>query len=263
MHIDLQPSNSAWTWEQLRDGALAAEQAGFNAYWVWDHLSGSAMGGSAMLECWSLLGALAAATSTINIGPMVANVQNRHAAVLANAAATVQTVSGGRLLLGLGCGGGPKSPYTAEHRVVGIALRETLAQRHALLAETLDVLDSQWALDRNSDYEGFPRPLPHPPKRFIGVNSKPLARLAGARADGVNIRANHDDAEVLLRAAQYEAHARSRTDFETTVWAEFDEALLDPTHAKRAEWKQWGVTRLVLVAFAPLSAERIANLQLA
>jgi alkanesulfonate monooxygenase SsuD/methylene tetrahydromethanopterin reductase-like flavin-dependent oxidoreductase (luciferase family) len=188
MHIDLQPSNSAWTWEQLRDGAVAAEQAGFNAYWVWDHLSGSAMGGSAMLECWSLLGALASVTTTINVGPMVANVQNRHGAVLANAAATVQTISGGRLLLGLGCGGGPKSPYTAEHRTVGIALKETLAQRHELLTETLDLLDHLWSPNRDTIYEGFPRPLPHAPKRIIGVNSASLARLAGKRADGVNIR---------------------------------------------------------------------------
>ncbi len=263
MHIDLQPSNSAWTWEQLRDGAVAAEHAGFNAYWVWDHLSGSAMGGSAMLECWSLLGALAVATSTINIGPMVANVQNRHAAVLANAAATVQTVSGGRLFLGLGCGGGPNSPYTAEHRTVGIALADTLAQRHALLGETLDVLNRLWSPNRATEYDGFPRPLPHPPKRIIGVNSEPLARLAGKRADGVNVRAGHDGAELLLRAAKFEALARGCTDFEITVWAEFDDALLDSAHTKRVQWEQWGVTRLVLVAFAPLEAAYIAALVIA
>jgi alkanesulfonate monooxygenase SsuD/methylene tetrahydromethanopterin reductase-like flavin-dependent oxidoreductase (luciferase family) len=262
MHIDLQPSNSAWSWEQLRDGALAAEHVGFDAYWVWDHLSGSAMGGSAMLECWSLLGALAAATTTIKLGPMVANAQNRHAAVLANAAATVQTVSGGRLLLGLGCGGGPKSPYTAEHRTVGIALKETLAQRHALLSETLDLLDNLWAPTRDVIYDGFPLPLPHAPKRIIGVNSEPLARMAGLRADGVNIRASHDGAEPLLRAAQAEAQQRGYTDFETTVWAEFDEALLDPAHELRTQWTAWGVTRLVLVAFAPLQADYIAGLRL-
>jgi alkanesulfonate monooxygenase SsuD/methylene tetrahydromethanopterin reductase-like flavin-dependent oxidoreductase (luciferase family) len=262
MHIDLQPSNSAWTWEQLRDGAVAAEQAGFNAYWVWDHLSGSAMGGSAMFECWSLLGALASLTTTINVGPMVANVQNRHGAVLANAAATVQTISGGRLLLGLGCGGGPKSPYTAEHRTVGIALKETLAQRHELLTETLDLLDRLWLPNRDTIYEGFPRPLPHAPKRIVGVNSASLARLAGKRADGVNIRASHEQAEELLRGAQSEAQARGCADFDTTVWAEFDEALLDPAHPKRGQWEQWGVTRLVLVAFAPLEASYIANLTL-
>jgi alkanesulfonate monooxygenase SsuD/methylene tetrahydromethanopterin reductase-like flavin-dependent oxidoreductase (luciferase family) len=265
MHIDLQPSNSTWTWEELHNGALAAEHAGFDAFWIWDHLSGSAMGGTAMLECWSLLGALAAATSTIAIGPMVANVQNRHGAVLANAAATVQTISGGRLLLGLGCGGGPKSPYTAEHRTVGIALKETLAQRHALLAENLDMLDRLWAPNREIDYpeyEGFPSPLPRPPKRFIGVNSEPLARLAGARADGINVRASHDGAETLLRAAQLEAQARGCTEFETTVWTEFDEALLDPAHNKRLEWEQWGVTRMVLVAFKPLDATYIHQLAL-
>ena len=263
MHIDLQPSNSAWTWEQLRDGALAAEEAGFNAYWVWDHLSGSAMGGSAMLECWSLLGALGAVTKTIGIGPMVANIQNRHSAVLANAAATVQCVSGGRLLLGLGCGGGPKSPYTAEHKTVGISLKATLTERHALLGETLDVLDALWDADRSPKYDGFPRPLPHAPKRIIGVNSEALAALAGRRADGVNVRANHEGAEFLLQTARSEAQARGCTDFATTVWAEFDEALLDPTHPNRNQWEHWGVNRLVLVAFAPLDPNYVANLQLA
>jgi alkanesulfonate monooxygenase SsuD/methylene tetrahydromethanopterin reductase-like flavin-dependent oxidoreductase (luciferase family) len=265
MLIDLQPSNSAWNWEQLRDGALAAEQAGFDAYWVWDHLSastqgGSPMAGNAMLECWSLLGALGAATSVINIGPMVANVQNRHAAVLANAAATVQSVSGGRLLLGLGCGGGPKSPYTAEHQTVGMVLKETLLERHALLVETLDLLEALWADDRKSKYEGFPRPLPRPPKRIIGVNSEQLARLAGRRCEGVNIRASHDGAEMLLHAAHEEAQARGYSDFEKSVWELFDEDLLNADHPKRRQWQSWGVERLILVAREPLDPEFIANL---
>lgn len=260
MHIDLQPSNSAWNWEELRDGALAAEQSGFNAFWIWDHLSGSALGGEAMLECWSLLGALAAATSRIKIGPMVANVQNRHAAVLANAAATVQTISAGRLLLGLGCGGGPTSPYTTEHRTVGIELKRTLAERHALLAETMDLLDAIWAKDRDVRFDGFPKPLPTAPKRIIGVNSAPLARLAGQRADGVNIRASHEHARELLNLAREEADALGRTDFETTVWTPFDEALLEASHDDRKTWADWGVDRLVLVAFVPLSAEYVAGL---
>ena len=264
MHIDFQPSNSAWSWEELRDGARGAEQAGFNAFWIWDHLSGSAMGGGgAMLECWSLLGALASATTTINIGPMVANVQNRHAAILANAAATVQTISGGRLLLGLGCGGGPKSPYTAEHQMIGMELKATLAERHALLADTMDLLDALWAPDRESGYDGFPIPLPTVPKRIIGVNSEALARLAGHRADGVIVRATHEDAQNLLAVAQQEADTRGCSEFEKTVWTTFDEALLDPTHIERIRWANWGVSRLILVSFAPLAAEAIAALQVA
>jgi hypothetical protein len=46
------------------------------------------------------------------------------------------------------------------------------------------------------------------------------------------------------------------------VWAEFDEALLDPTHHHRMQWASWGVTRLVLVSFAPLQADYIAGLRL-
>ena len=68
--------------------------------WLYDHLAGSAHRASHVLECWTVLSALAAAVPRLAIGSLVLNVANRDAGTLAVMAATFQEVSGGRLLLG-------------------------------------------------------------------------------------------------------------------------------------------------------------------
>ena len=75
--IDVQfsPANNGWS--ALRDATQAAEAAGFGAAWVYDHLAGRSLGGSQNLEAFSLLGALAASTTSIGLGTMVANVASR------------------------------------------------------------------------------------------------------------------------------------------------------------------------------------------
>ena len=99
LSIDLQVNQGQCSWAQLTEIAHIAENNNYQTLWVADHLSGQVMNAPSMPECFTLLGALAAITSTINIGPLVANVGNRHPGVLASAAATVQNISGGRLIL--------------------------------------------------------------------------------------------------------------------------------------------------------------------
>src|SRR5690606_1676162 len=99
--------------------ARAAEQAGFAGVWTWDHLAGQAHGVDGVLEGWTLLTALAAVVPRLAVGPMVLNVANRRPGHLATMAATLQEVSGGRLLLGLGAGGGGDVPYAAEQVALG------------------------------------------------------------------------------------------------------------------------------------------------
>ena len=116
-----------------------------------------------MLECFTLLGALAEATTTIGLGTLVANVANRHPAVLAAAASTVQRISSGRLTLGLGAGTSPASKWSVEHLARGIPLHADIADRHAAVVEQIRVV----------------RALDEPIPIIVGVNSVRLATLAG------------------------------------------------------------------------------------
>jgi hypothetical protein len=121
-------------WEDLRDAAVLAEGAGLDGLWLYDHLAGSVHGAEHVLECWTVLSAVTAAVPRLMVGSLVLNVANRDAGTLAVMAATLQEVSGGRLLLGVGAGGGVDTPYAAEQvalgrEVPGDAVRRSTVRR--------------------------------------------------------------------------------------------------------------------------------------
>jgi alkanesulfonate monooxygenase SsuD/methylene tetrahydromethanopterin reductase-like flavin-dependent oxidoreductase (luciferase family) len=93
------------TWPELRDIAQAAEETGFDSIWVGDHLlyrdDDSTTG---PWEAWSMLAALGAATERVQLGPLVAATAFHNPAMLAKKAATVDEISDGRLVVGLGAG---------------------------------------------------------------------------------------------------------------------------------------------------------------
>jgi alkanesulfonate monooxygenase SsuD/methylene tetrahydromethanopterin reductase-like flavin-dependent oxidoreductase (luciferase family) len=170
-------------WADLREAAVAAEEAGFAGVWTYDHLAGSVHGAGSVLECWTTLTALAVAVPRIIVGSLVLNVANRDPGTLAVMAATLQHVSGGRLLLGLGAGGGPESPYAAEQIAFGRAVLGAAARRSAV-EETVAQLRAVWT-GATGGASGFLRPEPPPPVVIAGFGPK-MAGLAGRVADGIN-----------------------------------------------------------------------------
>ncbi|MCZ7534282.1 MAG: LLM class flavin-dependent oxidoreductase [Acidimicrobiia bacterium] len=92
-------------WPEYRDMAMAAEAVGFDSIWVGDHLLyRQPEGPSGPWEAWSMLAALATVTDVVRLGPLVAATSFHNPAMLAKKATTVDEISNGRLILGLGAG---------------------------------------------------------------------------------------------------------------------------------------------------------------
>lgn len=93
------------TWPEIRDMATTAEDMGFDSLWVGDHLLYRSNGETTgPWEAWSTLAAIAAITDRVQIGPLVAATSFHSPAMLAKKAVTVDEISDGRLVLGLGAG---------------------------------------------------------------------------------------------------------------------------------------------------------------
>lgn len=249
MQIDIQLSPANCTWPELRDAVLAAEALGFAALWTFDHLAGVALGGTTMLECFTLLGALAELTTTIELGTLVANVWNREVGTLVSAAASVAIVSERPFHLGLGAGTSPTSRWAFEQHVVGRPLEASIDERHRRLEAALDLMDAEWASERDERFQTFPMPA-HRPTRIVGVNSVRLSGIAGRRADGINMPWHHPRRDEFLATAQAEAEAAGRRVLRT-VWTYFDEALFDPDHPDRLAMRAAGIDRLILAELGP------------
>ena len=173
------------TWEELRDLWVAADEVPlFESMWNWDHfypLTGDLHGPN--FEGWTMLSAMAALTSRIRIGCQVTAMPYRHPAVLANMAATVDHVSAGRLILGIGA-----AWNEMECNAYGFPL-PPLKERFDRFDEGIEVL-TQLLSQRVSNYSGTyftltdaycePKPLqqPYPPITIGGSGPKRTLRAA-------------------------------------------------------------------------------------
>ena len=205
------------TYAQMREAAVAAEEAGFDGIWTWDHLRDADYNSGRVPEALVALTGIAEATSRVMLGTLVLNVANRHPGLLANMAATLQEVSGNRFILGLGAGGGPSLPYAPEQTMFGRPVPPDRV-RAAQVAEAAQVLRHLWSGERsNFDGEhfqlrgaqGFPRPEV-PPPIVVGGWGPRMAGIAGRHADGFNTQAGHPQLGAFAELARREHAASGR-----------------------------------------------------
>jgi F420-dependent oxidoreductase-like protein len=158
MRFSYWPS-SEQPWEQVLASAQHVEATGWDGVWFADHfMSNFGDDLAPYLECWSVLAGLAAAVPRVRLGPLVTGNTYRHPAVLAKIAATVDQISGGRVVLGLGAGW-----QENEHQAYGLDFGTTRS-RLERLEEAAQVIRSLLTEER-TDFAG----------RYYQLTSAPLA----------------------------------------------------------------------------------------
>jgi F420-dependent oxidoreductase-like protein len=174
----------------------AAEDAGVENLSVMDHyfqLPGFGLDPTEpMLEGYTTLGYLAAHTRTVELQLLVTGVTYRHPGLLAKVVTTLDVLSAGRAVLGIGA-----AWYEREHLAMGVPF-PPLAERFERLEETLQIVRQMWS-DDDGPYEGVhyrlaeticsPRPVrqPHPPVMVGGGGERKTLRLVATYADACNI----------------------------------------------------------------------------
>lgn len=264
MHVSYEDIRRVW---QEADALPEIEDA-----WLWDHLlplRGPKDG--QIHESWTLLSALAAQTRRLRLGILVTSNRIRPPAVLGKIASTVDVISGGRLVMGIGVGGthqppgaggiAGENPAIAEYEAYGLSLVPP-GEGVARLGETVEILRRMWTEDV-FDFDGRhyrlrgtrnePKPVQRPgPPLLIGGWGTRLLRLVAERADIWNIPGPpHNSVEFIAeRGRVLDAHcaAVGRDPREITRSVQVVVSYDDPaaTRAAVADLIDIGVNHLVL-----------------
>lgn len=190
--------------QTLVDTARAADEGGVATMTLMDHYFQiepvSPRAEDPMLEGYTTLGYLAGQTTNLTLGLLVTSVTYRHPGLLAKIVATLDVLSEGRAMLGLGA-----AWYEREHRALGVPYPPT-AERFERLEETLQIVKQMWS-DDDGPFEGThyqlaetlcsPRPIqqPAPPILIGGMGERKTLRLVARYADACNLFGS-DPAEV-------------------------------------------------------------------
>ncbi len=194
------------------ESARRLDAAGYAGLWAWDHFMGRGDKTVPVVECWTILAMAAAATERVTVAPFVANVMNRHPALLARMSSTLQVASGGRHILGIGIGGAP-----AEHAAYGMDFPPA-PERVTRLEEAVAVIRALWTggpVTRPSPHypltEASAHPVPDPaPRIIVGGETPNGARLAGRIGDGWNTFDDNFERNLPLYLEALEASGRRR-----------------------------------------------------
>jgi F420-dependent oxidoreductase-like protein len=182
--IQLSPGNT--TWEALRDHGVLVERLGYDWLWTADHLMSSGDRTLPYLDGWQILPAWAALTSRVRIGMLVTAVTFRHPAVLANMVGTLDHISDGRAILGLGA-----AWYEEEHTSYGIPFGspgERIEKLDEAAAIARGLLDQPRTAFTGKHYRlraaiAEPKPLQRRLPLMIGGSRRRLLRVVAKHAD--------------------------------------------------------------------------------
>jgi F420-dependent oxidoreductase-like protein len=218
------PAGSKTAGAEVVRAVSRAESAGFDSFWVWDHFFwdeapvGPGTTDRPMLEAYTLLSFVASATATIKLGTMVASATHRHPGVLVKQATTLDVLSGGRMIFGIGAGW-----FGEEHRALGIPF-PSRAERFERLEETVRIALQMWSdagrYDRAEPFYGkhyrlertlnVPQALqrPHPPILIGGGGEQKTLRLVAQYADACNLPDSLSLAQLAHKLDVLRGHCR-------------------------------------------------------
>ena len=214
-------------WPEILELARLGEAIGFDSVWVGDHLlyRSEALGARGPWEAWTTLAGLAAATSRITLGPLVACTSFHNPAMLAKMAATVDEISGGRLVLGLGAGWNE-----TEYRAFGFPFDRRISRFEEAFTIVRTLLregriDFQGEFYEARDCELLPRSTrPGGPPLMVGSIGERMLAITVAHVDAWNVwfndTGNRPQGVPPLRARVDEAcrvAGRDPADVERTV----------------------------------------------
>ena len=221
--------------ETVARQAREADAAGFDTVMVMDHFYQLPMLGPPeleMLECYSLLSALAQHTSTVRLSALVTGNTYRSPTLLAKTLTTLDVVSGGRAQLGIGAGW-----FEEEHRSLGFEFL-TFTERFEKLEEALQIITGMFAGEKPSldgrwyqvqDAINSPAPLGKIPIMIGGGGEKKTLRLVAQYADESNLICGVDEIPRKLDALAAHCERLSRDRSEITV-SHQGQACVAPTH---------------------------------
>jgi alkanesulfonate monooxygenase SsuD/methylene tetrahydromethanopterin reductase-like flavin-dependent oxidoreductase (luciferase family) len=175
------------SWPEILDFATKTEKLGLDSVWVCDHFFGSIPGGprEAIHEAWTIVAAVAASTSRVEVGQLVMCTGYRNAGLLAKMAATADLVSGGRLTLGVGAGW-----HDTEYEAFGYPLDHRVSRFEEALQIIAPLVRGETVTSSGAYHRADEAELLPPPGRripiLVGGNGPRILRLTAHYADAWN-----------------------------------------------------------------------------
>jgi len=209
------------TWDEAKRAALAFDRLGFDSVWVCDHVYGVPMPTLPIFEAWTQLAAVGAITERVELGTLVTPPYFRNPAMLAKQVATLDQITGGRTIVGLGIGW-----FEQEFSGYGCPF-PPVRERLQDLEDTCEILRRMWT-EPEATYEGRrfavrgaacePKPARRPPILIGGGGEKVLLRLAAKYADvWNNMAVAHVDLERKIGVFRRHLDAARRDPAEVAI----------------------------------------------